>query len=1072
MDTLKLVGTKITDGAKAFLYKEYIYLTIWSCSFAIVLGSTVDLLEMNMHRAPSNFPYTATSYLTGSMTSILAGYIGMRIAVYTNTRVTFTCCSSVHKGFITAFRGGQVLGFCLVGLAILNIMIIILLFKACWYNFYLDEALAAGRPIDHCPNTSNAGVEAAQAQIWTWFENLTHQQWSVGFKGYAGETFVDSATKHVTFKASTGATAADYSTVTDFKAASVWYNRSDSDLKTEDLCVKDNAVSYDSVADFNKLGNHRNQWEATAKKCYTWTVTTICDKWTATTAVTGKDATLNCKNVDVTKTWGDAMTAYQTAGAWTNAEIGTNVLTKSVKLQRGQHFEDHFPNPTVYSAADSEMSELPRSSWIWSNDDVLNCANSYNTEMYKFKQRICVLTRRLFENVAGYGLGGSSVALFGRVGGGIYTKAADVGADLVGKTMQDLKEDDINNPGTIADNVGDNVGDIAGMGSDLFGSLAESTCAALVVSATSYELISHPNALFFPIAITSSGMIASWFSVLLAHVRNVTIENVQSILKFQVGASTVIMTGCVIPAIFILPETFTFEGGAEKVPLTMDRWTAYGCVMFGLWSGMIIGFITEYYTNNAYAPTKWLADACDKGPAPNIILGMALGYVSVVVPITCITATIGYGFANAGMYGIGLSALGMLGSLPVALSVDGYGPISDNAGGIAEMSGLPSEIRDLTDALDAAGNTTAAVGKGFAIGSACLVGLALFGAFITRIGDTSVDILQPTQFAGLLIGAMLPYWFTAMTMKAVGDTAYDMMDFIIKDYQSGQEAKAAGLKYMPDYEGCIKISTEASLKKMVAPGVLVIGSPLLAGFIFGPNATAGVLAGAIVSGVQVAISQSNSGGAWDNAKKEVEAHRSAFRKEAENAGVNLVTLKLEYNKLLANRYTGVIAENGLEIENGPEIFDKERFEEIHKDWMARDLQLREQHVAAVVGDTVGDPLKDTSGPAINILVKLSAITSLVFGNYLAHYHFFGNKAAPIRYANDLISYCNAAGENPNTVDMVMKNCDNWLAAGYFSYEIAAPVANAKHDAVGANGAQPGIAAPVWNAWAKKVKNMA
>lgn len=214
--------------------------------------------------------------------------------------------------------------------------------------------------------------------------------------------------------------------------------------------------------------------------------------------------------------------------------------------------------------------------------------------------------------------------------------------------------------------------------------------------------------------------------------------------------------------------------------------------MFGLWSGMIIGFITEYYTNNAYSPTLWLADACSKGAAPNIILGLALGYVSVVVPITCITATIGFAFATTGMYGVGLSALGMLGSLPVALSVDGFGPISDNAGGVAEMSGLPPEIRDQTDSLDAAGNTTAAVGKGFAIGSACLVGLALFGAFITRIGDTSVDILKPVQFAGLLIGAMNPYFFTAMTMKAVGDAAYDMMNFIINDIQTGEEKKKNG----------------------------------------------------------------------------------------------------------------------------------------------------------------------------------------------------------------------------------------------------------------------------------------
>jgi inorganic pyrophosphatase len=278
------------------------------------------------------------------------------------------------------------------------------------------------------------------------------------------------------------------------------------------------------------------------------------------------------------------------------------------------------------------------------------------------------------------------------------------------------------------------------------------------------------------------------------------------------------------------------------------------------------------------------------------------------------------------MYGIGLSALGMLGSLPVALSVDGYGPISDNAGGCAEMSGLPAEIRDLTDALDAAGNTTAAVGKGFAIGSACLVGLALFGAFITRIGDTSVDILKPTQFAGLLIGAMLPYWFTAMTMKAVGDAAYDMMDFIIKDYNEGLEKRKKGEKYEPDYEGCIKISTQASLRKMVAPGCLVIGTPILAGFIFGPNATAGVLAGNIVSGVQVAISQSNSGGAWDNAKKEVEKNRSKFRLRAVNKNINLEDVKREYNILAAHQFTGEKTENGVEVENGIEAgFDKVRF---------------------------------------------------------------------------------------------------------------------------------------------------
>ena len=383
------------------------------------------------------------------------------------------------------------------------------------------------------------------------------------------------------------------------------------------------------------------------------------------------------------------------------------------------------------------------------------------------------MTRRLFELIAGYGLGGSAVALFGRVGGGIYTKAADVGADLVGKVCEDLKEDDPSNPGTIADNVGDNVGDIAGMGADLFGSLAESTCAALVVSSTSYELVYTKDALYFPLIITSTGILASFASVLCAHFFTVTVDTVGTVLKWQLGISTAFMTVFLIPAMYILPDNgFNLPSfGINAKDLQVGRWDAYGCIMFGLWSGMIIGFVTEYFTSNAYGPTLKLAESCKSGPAPNIIQGLALGYMSCIVPILCITATIAFAFKKAGMYGIGLAALGMLGALPVALTIDGYGPISDNAGGISEMSGLPSWVRDRTDALDAAGNTTAAVGKGFAIGSACLVGLALFGAFVTRVKGTAVDILQPTEFSGLLVGAMLPYAFSALTMTAVGDAA-------------------------------------------------------------------------------------------------------------------------------------------------------------------------------------------------------------------------------------------------------------------------------------------------------------
>lgn len=278
--------------------------------------------------------------------------------------------------------------------------------------------------------------------------------------------------------------------------------------------------------------------------------------------------------------------------------------------------------------------------------------------------------------------------------------------------------------------------------------------------------------------VTGAGIIASFFSVLFVHASTVTVDNVQHVLKAQIGISTVLMTITVIPVIYILPETFVFDK-ADGTTIEVTNWLAFGCIMFGLWSGMIIGFITEYYTSNNYGPTLYLAESCRMGPAPNVMQGLALGYISCIVPILCLAATIGFSFKYAGLYGIAIAALGMLGSLPVALTIDGYGPISDNAGGIAEMSGLPSSIRDKTDALDAAGNTTAAIGKGFAIGSAALVGLALFGAFITRIEGTSVDILKPTQFCGLLIGSMLPYAFSAMTMKAVGDAADKMMNFII-----------------------------------------------------------------------------------------------------------------------------------------------------------------------------------------------------------------------------------------------------------------------------------------------------
>jgi inorganic pyrophosphatase len=347
----------------------------------------------------------------------------------------------------------------------------------------------------------------------------------------------------------------------------------------------------------------------------------------------------------------------------------------------------------------------------------------------------------LFDMVAGYGLGGSTVALFGRVGGGIYTKAADVGSDLAGKVIAGLEEDDSKNPGVIADNVGDNVGDIAGMGADLFGSLAESTCAALVIGATSSELINTVDALYFPLLISCAGIVVSFFTTFFAtNFRTATMDNVENIVKWQLILSTIGMTVAVIPCLYVLPDSFTINLTTASAIATTP-WKAYGCVMCGLWSGLIIGYITEIFTSNSYAPVRELAESCRMGAAPNIILGLALGYFSTIVPILCIAVTIYVSFTVAGMYGIALAALGMLGCLPIALSIDGYGPIADNAGGLAEMAGLEGIVRMRTDKLDAAGNTTAAIGKGFAIGSACLVSLALFGAYVTRVGASSVDIL-------------------------------------------------------------------------------------------------------------------------------------------------------------------------------------------------------------------------------------------------------------------------------------------------------------------------------------------
>ncbi|KAG1327867.1 pyrophosphate-energized vacuolar membrane proton pump [Cocos nucifera] len=534
----------------------------------------------------------------------------------------------------------------------------------------------------------------------------------------------------------------------------------------------------------------------------------------------------------------------------------------------------------------------------------------------------------LFEAITGYGLGGSSMALFGRVGGGIYTKAADVGADLVGKVERNIPEDDPRNPAVIADNVGDNVGDIAGMGSDLFGSYAESSCAALVVASISSFGINHDlTGMCYPLLISSVGIIVCLITTLFAtdFFEIKAVKEIEPALKKQLIISTFLMTvGIAIISWIALPSTFTiFNFGVQK---QVTNWQLFFCVAIGLWAGLVIGFVTEYFTSNAYSPVQDVADSCRTGAATNVIFGLALGYKSVIIPIFAIAVGIFVSFSLAAMYGIAVAALGMLSTIATGLSIDAYGPISDNAGGIAEMAGMSHRIRERTDALDAAGNTTAAIGKGFAIGSAALVSLALFGAFVSRAAISTVDVLTPKVFIGLIVGAMLPYWFSAMTMKSVGSAALKMVEEVRRQFNTTPGLMDGSVR--PDYANCVKISTDASIREMIPPGALVMLTPLIVGTFFGVETLSGVLAGALVSGVQIAISASNTGGAWDNAKKYIEAGAS------------------EHARTLGPKGS-------------------------------------EPHKAAVIGDTIGDPLKDTSGPSLNILIKLMAVESLVFAPFFA-----------------------------------------------------------------------------------------
>ena len=497
--------------------------------------------------------------------------------------------------------------------------------------------------------------------------------------------------------------------------------------------------------------------------------------------------------------------------------------------------------------------------------------------------------------LSGFSLGASSIALFARVGGGIYTKAADVGADLVGKVEAGIPEDDPCNPAVIADNVGDNVGDVAGMGADLF----ESYVGSLVSAITLGVVYAKESGAIFPLVIAALGVLASVIGCFF--VKGDENSSPHKALKYgSYSAAIVVMIGSLI-----LSKVF-FNGFKEAI-----------AIIFGLIVGLLIGVITEVYTSGDYGFVKKIAQQSETGPATTVISGIAVGMQSTAVPIILIAIGIIGAYSFSGLYGIALAAVGMLSTTGITVAVDAYGPIADNAGGIAEMSGLPSEVRNITDKLDAVGNTTAAMGKGFAIGSAALTALALFVSYAQAVGlfESGINLLDYKVIVGMFVGGMLPFLFSAFTMDSVSKAAYKMIEEVRRQFKTIPGILEG--KGKPDYTSCVAISTQAALKEMLLPGVMAVLAPLFIGVVLGPAALGGLLGGALVTGVMLAIFMSNSGGAWDNAKKYIE--------DGNHGGKG-----------------------------------------------------SEAHRASVVGDTVGDPFKDTSGPSINILIKLMTIVSLVF----------------------------------------------------------------------------------------------
>jgi K(+)-stimulated pyrophosphate-energized sodium pump len=618
--------------------------------------------------------------------------------------------------------------------------------------------------------------------------------------------------------------------------------------------------------------------------------------------------------------FGDPERGWQIAGAfvvgatssaaagWAGMKVATNAnvrTTMAARIGLSPALQVAFSGGTVMGMTVVGLATIGLSGLYLLFTDVLD---------WELVRTVNVLT--------GFSMGASSIALFARVGGGIYTKAADIGADLVGKVEAGLPEDDPRNPAVIADNVGDNVGDVAGMGADLFESFVGAMIGAMVLGLGFDAVVSGDvNPIIMPLVIAAAGIVCSIVGTFF--VRTKEGGNPQHALDMGAFGAA----GVMAVATFGIARYMWPEGGTTNASGQLVTWLDVGwATVAGLGAGVLVGLITSYYTSMGKGPVQSIAEQSKTGTATNIIAGLGVGMQSTAMPIIVIAFGVVIAAEFAGLYGVAIAALGMLSTTGIQLAVDAYGPIADNAGGIAEMSGQAPEVRERTDKLDAVGNTTAAIGKGFAIGSAAMTALALFAAFAQTAGISGINISKPLVMAGLFLGGMLPFLFSSMAMKAVGVAAMEMIEEVRRQFR-----EIPGLlegKAKPDTARCVKISTEASLKRMVAPGALAILTPVVVGFTMGPEPLGGLLAGVTVSGVTMALFMANAGGAWDNAKKSFEA-------------------------------------GGYKMKDGS----------VHP-------KGSDAHTASVVGDTVGDPFKDTAGPSLNILVKLMSIVALVLAPLL------------------------------------------------------------------------------------------